>query len=65
MDKDRKDSEQESNETSGRIVGTRIHKTSEEKGEMLEVEIHPNPVLDENQAERGMEQNGNKKLTLL
>ena len=29
---------------------------------MLEVEIHPNPVLDENQAERGMEQNGNKKL---
>ena len=54
---------QESNEISGRIVGTRIHKTSEEKGEMLEVEIHPNPVLDENQAERGMEQNGNKKLT--
>ena len=30
---------------------------------MLEVEIHPNPALDENQAGRGREENGNKMLT--
>ena len=31
---------------------------------MVEVEIHPNPALDENQAGRGTEQNGNRRLTI-
>ena len=38
------------NKVSGRMVGARSQKASEEKSEMLEVEIHPNPVLDENHA---------------
>ena len=51
------------NTVSGGMVGTRSQKASEEKGAMLEIEIHPNPALDENQAGRGREENGNKMLT--
>ena len=29
---------------------------------MLEVEVHPNPALDENRAGRGTEGNGNRRL---
>ena len=43
------------NKVSGGMVGIRRQKASEEKGAMLEVEIHPNPALDENHAGRGME----------
>ena len=51
------------NKVSGRLVRTRSQKALGEKEEMLEVEIHPNPVLDENQAGRGTEHNGNRRLT--
>ena len=51
------------NEVSGGMVGTRSQKTSEEKGAMLEVEIHPNPALDEKQVGRGKEENGNRRFT--
>ena len=36
------------NKVSGGMVGTRNQRASEEIGAMLEVEIHPNPALDEN-----------------
>ena len=45
------------------MVETKSQKVSKEKGEVLEVEMHPNPVLDENQAGRGTEQNANRRLT--
>ena len=38
-------------------------KTSEETAAMPEVEIQPNPALDENQAGRGSEKSGNRRLT--
>ena len=45
------------------MIRTRSQKASEEKGAMLEVEIHPNPALDENQAGRGTVKNGKRRLT--
>ena len=48
---------------SGGMVGIKKQKASEEKGAMLEVEINPNPALDKNHAGRGMEENGNRRLT--
>ena len=57
--KDRRDSEQEKEPSFMKNIETRSQKASEEKGARLEVEIHPNPSLDENEPGRGKEQNGN------
>ena len=43
--------------------GTRSQKASKEKGAMLEVVIHPNIALDENQVERRTAENENRRLT--
>ena len=57
--KDRRDSEQEREPSFRQKVETRSQKASEEKEARLEVEIHPNTSLDENEWGRGKEQNGN------
>ena len=44
------------------LVETRSQKSSEGQKAMLEVEIHPDPVPDENWAGRGTEGNGNRRL---
>ena len=47
---------------SGRMVETSSQKSSEGQKATLEVEIYPDPALDENQAGRGTEGNGNRTL---
>ena len=47
---------------SGRMVETRSQKPSEEQKAMLEVEIHPDQAMDENQDIHGLEGRGNRKL---
>ena len=51
------------NKVSGGMVGIIRQKASDERGPMLEVEIHPHPALNENHAERRMEEKGNRRLT--
>ena len=48
---------------SGGVVETRRQKASEEAKQLLEVEIHPIPALDENRAGHGTEGNGNRRMT--
>ena len=43
---------------SGIMVKTRSQKSSKGQKTMLEVEIHPNPALDENRTGRGTEGSG-------
>ena len=47
---------------SGRLVETRIQKSSEERKAMLEVEVHPDQAMDENQEIHGPEGRGNRRL---
>ena len=47
---------------SGRMVGTRSQKSSEERKAMLEVEVHPDQAMDENQKIHGPEGRGNRRL---
>ena len=49
---------------SGVMVETRSRKHSEGQKAMLEVEIHPKPVLDENRTGRGTEGNANRRLPI-
>ena len=50
------------NKVSGGMFATRSQKASEEKRAM-EVEVHPNPALNENQAGHGTEEIRNRRLT--
>ena len=47
---------------SGRMVETRSQKSSEERKARLEVEVHPDQAMDENQEIHGSEGRGNRKL---
>ena len=47
---------------SGRMVETRSQKSSEGQKAMLEVEIHPDPAIDENRVGHGPEGRGNRRL---
>ena len=47
---------------SGRMVETRSQKSSEEQKAMLEVEIHPDQAMNENQEIHGPEGRGNRRL---
>ena len=47
---------------SGRTVETRSQKSSEERKEMLEVEVHPDQAMDEDQERHGPEGRGNRRL---
>ena len=47
---------------SGRMVETRSQKTSEERKAMLEVAVHPDQTLDENQQTNEPEGRGNRRL---
>ena len=47
---------------SGRMVETRSQESSEERKAMLEVEVHPDQALDENQEIHGPEGRGNRRL---
>ena len=47
---------------SGRMVETGSQKSSEERKAMLEVEVHPDQAMDENQQIHGPEGRGNKRL---
>ena len=47
---------------SGVMVETRSQKSFEGQKAMLEVEIHPDPTLEENRAGSGTEGNGNRRL---
>ena len=47
---------------SGRLVETRIQKSSEERKVMLEGEDHPDQAMDENQEKQGPEGRGNRRL---
>ena len=47
---------------SGRMVETRSQKSSEERKAMLEVEVHPDQAMDENQEIHGLEGRGNRRL---
>ena len=47
---------------SGRMVETRSQKSSEGKKAMLEVEVHPEPAMNENQDGHGPEDRGNRRL---
>ena len=47
---------------SGRMVETRIQKSSKERKAMLEVEIHPDQAMNENQEIHGPEGRGNRSL---
>ena len=49
---------------SGGMVQDRSQKSSEGQKATLEVEIHPDPALDENRAGRGTEGNENVRLAL-
>ena len=46
----------------GRMVGTRSQKSSEGQKTMLEVEVHPDTVMDENREGHGSEGRGNRRL---
>ena len=47
---------------SGGMVETRSQKSSEEQKAMLEVEVHPEPAMDENRDRHGPEGRGNRRL---
>ena len=47
---------------SGRMVETRIQKSSEKRKTRLEVEVNPNQAMDENQEIHGTEGRGNRRL---
>ena len=47
---------------SGRMVETRSQKSSEERKAMLEVEVHPDQAMDEDQEKHGPEGRGNRRL---
>ena len=47
---------------SGGMVETRSQKSSERQKAMLEVEIHPDPAMDENREGHGPEGRGNRRL---
>ena len=47
---------------SGKMVETRSQKSSEEQKAMLEVEVHPDQAMDENQEINGLEKIGNSRL---
>ena len=47
---------------SGRMVETRSQKSSEERKTMLEVEVHPDQTMGENQERHGPEGRGNRRL---
>ena len=47
---------------SGRMVETRSQNSSEERKAMLEVEVHPDQAMDENQELHGPEKRGNRNL---
>ena len=47
---------------SGKMVETRSQKSSEERKAMLEVEVHPDQAMDENQEIHGPEGRGNRRL---
>ena len=47
---------------SGRMVETRSQKSSEERKAMLEVEVHPDQAMEENQELHGPEGRGNRRL---
>ena len=47
---------------SGSMVKTRSQTSSEERKAMLEVEVHPNQAIDENQKKHGPEERGNRRL---
>ena len=56
------ESDQQRKKASGGMVETRSQKSSEEQKALLEVEIHPDPALDENRVGRGTEGNENRIL---
>ena len=45
---------------SGRMVETRSQKTSEERKEMLEVEVHPDQAMQDNEGMHGLEGRGRR-----
>ena len=45
------------------MVEKRRQKASQDERAILEIEIHPNPALDENRAGRGTGGNANRRLT--
>ena len=47
---------------SGRMVETRIQKSSEEQKAMLEVEVHPDQAMHENEETHGPDGRGNRRL---
>ena len=47
---------------SGRMVETRGQKSSEKRKSRLEVELHPDQAMDENQEVHGTEGRGNRRL---
>ena len=47
---------------SGRMVETRSQKSSEERKALLEVEVHPDQAMDENQGRHGPEGRRNRRL---
>ena len=47
---------------SGRMVETRSQKSSEEQKAMLEVKVHPDQAMDQNQEIHGPEGRGNRRL---
>ena len=47
---------------SGRMVETRSQKSSEERKTMLEVEVHPDQAMHENQEMHGPDGRGNRRL---
>ena len=47
---------------SGRMVETRSQKSSEERKDMLEVEVHPDQAMNKNREIHGPEGRGNKRL---
>ena len=50
---------------SGGMVETRSQQSSEGQKAMLEVEVHPDPAMDENGEGHGPEGSGNRRLNLL
>ena len=60
--KDPKTRTKKENKISGGMVDTRSQKVSEDKRTKLEVEFNRNPAQDENQAERGTEKDGIRRI---
>ena len=48
---------------SGGMFETRSQKSSEGQKALLEVEVHPDPAMDENREGHGPEERGNRRLT--